>query len=57
MIPKLFFVEQDMSKEDKKIVEYSSKQKEKEDRRARALRLNLKRRKNQLRKRVEKEDV
>ena len=46
-----------MSKEDKKIVEYSSKQKEKEDRRARALRLNLKLRKNQLRKRVEKEDV
>tara|TARA_E500000331_G_scaffold310257_1_gene316904 strand:+ start:179 stop:331 length:153 start_codon:yes stop_codon:yes gene_type:complete len=50
-------VEQDMSKEDKKIVEYSSKQKEKEDRRARALRLNLRRRKNQLRKRVEKEYV
>ena len=46
-----------MSKEDKKIVEYSSKQREKDDRRARTLRLNLKRRKNQLRKRVEKEDI
>ena len=44
-----------MSKEDKKNVEYFSKQKEKDERRALALRLNLKRRKSQLRKRVGKE--
>ena len=44
-----------MSKDDKKIVEYSSKQKEKDERRALALRLNLKRRKSQLRKRAGKE--
>ena len=43
-----------MSKEDKKNVEYFSKQKEKDERRAVALRLNLKRRKNHLRKRVKK---
>ena len=44
------------SSEDKKNVEYFSKQKEKDERRALALRLNLKRRKSQLRKRVGKED-
>ena len=44
------------AKEDKKNVEYFSKQKEKDERRALALRLNLKRRKSQLRKRVGKED-
>ena len=46
-----------MSEEHRKSLEYFSKQKEKYERRALALRLNLKRRKNQLRKRVEKEDV
>jgi len=45
-----------MSKEDKKNIEYFSKQKDKDERRALALRLNLKRRKKQLRKRVGKED-
>ncbi len=45
-----------MSKEDKKNVEYFSKQTETDERRALAMRLNLKRRKNQLRKRVGKED-
>ena len=45
-----------MSKEDKKNLEYLSKQKEKDERRALALRLNLKRRKSQIRKRVGKED-
>ena len=45
-----------MSKEDKKNVEYFSKQKEKDERRAVALRLNLKRRKSQVRKRIGKED-
>ena len=45
-----------MSKEDKKNVEYFSKQKEKDERRALALRLNLKRRKSQVRKRISKED-
>ena len=44
-----------MSKEDKKNVESISKQKEKDERRALALRRNLKRRKSQLRKRVGKE--
>ena len=50
------FAEQDMSKEDKKNAEYFTKQKEKDERRAVALRLNLKRRKNQVRKRIGKED-
>ena len=45
-----------MSKEEKKNLEYFSKQKEKDERRALALRLNLKRRKSQLRKRVGKEN-
>ena len=45
-----------MSKEAKKNVEYFLKQKEKDERRALALRHNLKRRKSQLRKRVGKED-
>ena len=45
-----------MSKEDKKNADYFPKQKEKDERRALALRLNLKRRKSQLRKRVGKED-
>ena len=45
-----------MSKEDKKNVEYFSKQKEKDERRAVALRLNLKRRKSQVRKRIGKVD-
>ena len=45
-----------MSKEDKKNVEYFSKQKEKDERRAVALRLNLKRRKRQVRKRIGKVD-
>ena len=45
-----------MLKEDKKNVEYFSKQQEKDERRALALRLNLKRRKSQLRKRISKED-
>ena len=45
-----------MSIEDNKNVEYFSKQKEKDERRALALRLNYKRRKSQLRKRVGKED-
>ena len=45
-----------MLKEDKKNVEYFSKQQEKDERRALALRLNLKRRKSQLRKRLGKED-
>ena len=45
-----------MLKEDKKNVEYFSKQKEKDERRALALRLNLKRRKSQLRTRLGKED-
>ena len=50
-IKKYFRVEE----EDRKKVEHFSKQKEKDEKRALALRLNLKRRKNQLRKRVEKE--
>ncbi len=45
-----------MSKEDKKNAEYFTKQKEKDERRAVALRLNLKRRKSQVRKRISKED-
>ena len=45
-----------MSKEAKKNVEYFLKQKEKDERRALALRLNLKRRKSQVRKRLGKED-
>ena len=45
-----------MSKEDKKNAEYFAKQKEKDERRAVALRLNLKRRKSQVRKRIGKED-
>ena len=45
-----------MSKEDKKNAEYFTKQKEKDGRRAVALRLNLKRRKSQVRKRIGKED-
>jgi hypothetical protein len=45
-----------MPKEDRKKVEHFSKQEEKDERRALALRLNLKRRKNQLRNRVKKED-
>ena len=45
-----------MPKEDRKKVEYFSKQKEKDEKRALALRLNLKRRKSQLRNRVKKAD-